>query len=97
MECIAPVYPAFDWPSVCTAQCVFDRIYRLKQPVIATAVDDDGRGRFMDDTALPEGTELRILSDKLPWWERPETELFYTVEVKGSRYKVRADALDAAT
>jgi hypothetical protein len=76
---------------------MFERVHRLKHPLLATAVDDDGIARFADDTTLPEGTEVRILSDRLPWREsKVKTELFYTVEAAGSRYKTRAAALDAA-
>ena len=73
---------------------MFARTHRLKQPVTATAIDDDGRARFTDETLLPEGTELRVVSGRLPWREGPPAELFYTIEVKGSRYRVRAEALD---
>ncbi len=75
---------------------MFRRRHVLSQPVPATAVDDDGHSRFPRDTMLPEGAELRIISGPLPWRERPETELYYTVEAFGSRYRVDAGALDEA-
>ncbi len=75
---------------------MFDRIYRLKDPVVATSIDDREYARFPDDTPLPAGTALRIVSGKEPWSPHPDSQLFYTIEVTGSAYKVGAEALDAA-
>jgi hypothetical protein len=75
---------------------MFDRLYELKQPVVATSVDDREYPRFPDDTPLPAGTAVRIVSDKAPWRPHPDSKLFYTIEVAGADYKVNAEALDAA-
>ena len=75
---------------------MFDPVYRLQQPVLASSIDDAGHARFENDTPLPAGTELRIVEDRHPWPPRPGNELFYTIEVRGARYHVPAAALDRA-
>jgi hypothetical protein len=75
---------------------MFDRIYRLKDPVVATSIDDRDYPRFPDDTSLPAGTAIRIVSGKEPWAPHPDSQLFYTIQVAGAAYKVNAEALDAA-
>jgi hypothetical protein len=79
------------------------RHYRLTREVTGTALDDVDEARFPDDTRFPAGTEFVILSDKLPW-PGPRDPLFYTIRPRapqkdwpeGTRYKVRADALDSS-
>jgi hypothetical protein len=63
--------------------------------VTASSVDDSGQARMEGDTQLPAGTEVRIIEGKHAWPPRHETELYYTVEARGSRYNIEANALDA--
>ncbi len=82
--------------------------YILLRDVVASAVDDDGRARFPDDTLLSTGTEFVVVGDKHPWPQPKAHTLYYLIEPRvsgtdlrlGARYAVPAldieDAVRAA-
>jgi hypothetical protein len=66
--------------------------YVLLRDVLTSAVDDDGRARFPDDTLLPTGTEFLVVRDKHPWPNPQSHTLYYLIEPRVSGTDLRLGA-----